>query len=857
MPGASLLTARELANIPLSLRPVAKAIADTSKPLETIATLLLDLSRRLHTRNYNGTLGSNFMPLVSALLDPARLPPESSDSPSSSTIFRDELLCASRAIFLFTCTPTTMRSHISTLWPRIWPWLQLMDNHDCFPAECEIACGRCLMLAAFEPLVQLPRSSAVKTLFMTPGFATFLVQMWKRILCCWTEDSAKRSSRGRANRSLSPPMLLTPFLRCCFEFPDILDELVEGAGGMDELAALIFQHIQLIHREGEVLLADEANMNLAVFGECVESMDVAKNFVDYLGHSTPSAWVALVGAGYFGFAADMFTSFATSTTNHPPRSVLAAQWQYLQHIIHLLPHVDSKRLVTAVECGFVLACRICGNNVFVNGIQTVEEFAPLDLVLGFVAQAACDYRSLCDMAHRLSLSMSVELNESPGNPDAPAIWTGWHEFKTLIQSRLQLVEEFNSKDFSSNRACWNIECPRLKVPKSELRKCACCHLALYCSTDCQKMSWKPYGHRNRCHPATQASKSDHRDTRFSLFLTLRDYQAHKVTILLQQLAYIKRTGDTEFCVVMQYTGGRCAPAVVALASKAEIWESHPSAAWDANEGHKELHVVRFDGGGGQWNQSGEISLALRRSTSAVLQGLVALAREIPQGVDVTQLATAQPALFERVGELAGLDVVETYDVAASGQRWVYLREDTTPHRRRIKKTLPDMQLLHIINLLWGSSSSTTPQSPPLTSGYDAAPPTYQENTSGYDSGGIRSKYKAPDGRIKSTAGSVPACDLRDMFCDSWYLLAKAHKQEYLQLLKQVQELLWVVVDLSLGAESSDFLPQSVLYNLGNFARFVFAVLNLPEIVDKYQHRYFVPCDAASTSRGNSNSPRKV
>ncbi|KAK7040420.1 CTLH domain-containing protein [Favolaschia claudopus] len=48
--------------------------------------------------------------------------------------------------------------------------------------------------------------------------------------------------------------------------------------------------------------------------------------------------------------------------------------------------------------------------------------------------------------------------------------------------------------------------------------------------------------------------------------------------------------------------------------------------------------------------------------------------------------------------------------------------------------------------------------------------------------------------------------------------AKAHKQEHLQLLKQVQELLWVVVDLSLGAESPDFLPQSVLYNLGNFAR---------------------------------------
>ncbi|KAK7007784.1 hypothetical protein R3P38DRAFT_2791934 [Favolaschia claudopus] len=658
MPGASLLTARELANIPLSLRTLAKAIADTSKPLKTIATLLLELDCRLGTGNYNGTLGSNLLPLISALLDPSRMPPEPSDSPSSSSTFRGQLLCASRAILVFSsCPASTIRSHTSSLWPlRIWPWLELMDNYDCFPDDCEAACGRCLMLTALYPMVQLPRSPASKTVFRTPGFPTFLVHMWKRIICTWKAYSAKRSSRDRRpERNISPPVLLTPFLQCCFEFTDVVDELVEGAGGMDALAALLFQHIQLIHRDGEALFVDESDTNLALFGECVQSMDVAKNFVDYLGNSKPSAWVALVGAGYFGLAADMFTSFATSATNHPPRSVLAA-WQYLQHIIGLLPHVDSERLVTAVGSGFVLACRMCGRNVFAQGIQTVEEFAPLDFVLSFVAQATCDYRSLCDMAD--SLSMALEYDESPGNACAPAIWTGWFEFKTLIQSRLQLAEEFEAKDFSSNRACWNIECPLLKVPKSELRKCARCHLALYCSPACQKSTWKTYGHRSLCRSATAASKSDHRDTRFSLLLTLRDYQAHKTTILLQQLAYIKRTGDTEFCVVMHYTSGRCASAVVALASKAKIWESHPSSAWDADEGRKELHVVRFHTGGGK---SREIALALRRSTSAVLEGLVAVAEEIPEGVDVMQLAVTEPVLFERVRALAGLDLVETYE----------------------------------------------------------------------------------------------------------------------------------------------------------------------------------------------------
>ncbi|KAK7040457.1 hypothetical protein R3P38DRAFT_420167 [Favolaschia claudopus] len=356
MPGASLLTARELATIPLSLRTLAKAIADTSKPLKTIATLLLELDCRLNTGNYNGTLGSTLLPLISALLAPSRMPPEPSDSPSSSSTFRDHLLCASRAILVFSsCTAavavSTIRSHTLSLWlwPRIWPWLELMDNYDCFPDDCEAAC---VMLTALYPMVQLPRSPAVKTLFRTPGFPTFLVHMWKRIICTWKEYSAKRSSRDRRpERNISPPVLLTPFLQCCFEFTDIVDELVEGAGGMDALAALLFQHIQLIHRDGEALFVDESDMNLALFAECVQSMDVAKNFVDYLANSKPSAWVALVGAGYFGLAADMFTAFATSTTNHPPRSVLAA-WQYLQHIIGLLPHVDCERLVGEARASY-------------------------------------------------------------------------------------------------------------------------------------------------------------------------------------------------------------------------------------------------------------------------------------------------------------------------------------------------------------------------------------------------------------------------------------------------------------------------------------------------------------------------
>ncbi|KAK6974341.1 hypothetical protein R3P38DRAFT_3239648 [Favolaschia claudopus] len=635
MPGASsLLSARELDNIPFTLRAVAGTAANTSSSPEVVADALFTLNDSLLQRTERHQIIHTFIPLVFALLDPARLPPGPDDTSSSDFVSR--CLCASRAIILFgMCDDATMRSHTPKLWPRIWPWIQLMTNHDCFPEAMTNVCGRCSMLNVLTPLVMLSTGSAVRTVFNTPGFGVFFANAWQNTLHCWEEGH-------RLNRGVTPGRMLSAFIQRCFQFPSVIDDLVDGAGGIDELAALIVNHILLLVQD----MGGNPDNVPEITCDMLDELDIARQFVDFMCDRKPSAWVALQSTQYLEAATMISRDFGSSTVRCYLEPLFLAMWQYLRQISRLLPTAELDCLVEAVNSGLLHSCLICGSRGLPNGVKSSEEFAALNIVLDCVGQATLDSQALGAMADSIfSLFLFAEM--------CPR-WERWSAFMTLVRSRLQLLPKFSSPAVSSTRACDNIECPILQVDKSELRQCAGCHLALYCSKDCQKLAWMVHGHRERCQELTPHSKSDNRDTRFKFSITLGEYKAKKLHILLQQLDFIRRNGNTDFCVVMNYDGGRCTPSVTAIDSRAELFEDHPSVAWDAQEGYTELHAIRFEG-----NDRVHF-LPLRRSSSVIFDGLRGLARELPQGVDVMQLATSHPLLFERVRELAALDVMETY-----------------------------------------------------------------------------------------------------------------------------------------------------------------------------------------------------
>ncbi|KAJ6451892.1 hypothetical protein C8R45DRAFT_1113239 [Mycena sanguinolenta] len=131
---------------------------------------------------------------------------------------------------------------------------------------------------------------------------------------------------------------------------------------------------------------------------------------------------------------------------------------------------------------------------------------------------------------------------------------------------------------------------------------------------------------------------------------LRDYQTRKPVLLLQKLAHIHETGSTDSCVIMEYLSGRCIPRVVEHPLEGQIWMERSAT------GFREMHVVRFVG----VDDPLEIRCLLRCNSSAQVDGLVELARLIPEGTDVAQLKELHPALFMEFQKLVNLEVVEIY-----------------------------------------------------------------------------------------------------------------------------------------------------------------------------------------------------
>ncbi|KAJ6468489.1 hypothetical protein C8R47DRAFT_1302483 [Mycena vitilis] len=175
-------------------------------------------------------------------------------------------------------------------------------------------------------------------------------------------------------------------------------------------------------------------------------------------------------------------------------------------------------------------------------------------------------------------------------------------------------------------------------------------------------SWKR--HRETCPEIREMSMSFifERDTRFSCFLVLLDYQAHKLSLLLGKLAYIRdsqKNIHNQFTVVMEYIHGKCLPRVAAEDDWIPLLAIYPCVPHmeDTNfEG--ELHVVRFVDE--EWPGTIEFPLLLRSETPVLKDGLERIAREIPVGMDILQLETLCPGVYLQFRALAQLKVVEVY-----------------------------------------------------------------------------------------------------------------------------------------------------------------------------------------------------
>ncbi|KAK7040472.1 hypothetical protein R3P38DRAFT_420361 [Favolaschia claudopus] len=583
-------------------------------------------------------------------------PDEPDDTSSPDSVFRQSCECASRAIMLLHLFgETSMRSAAGSLWrTRIWPWVQLMDNYDCFPVDVGGSCGRCSLLKFIAPILAF--DTTIPLFFGTPEIGGFIAHVLKSIVCCWNKGLITSSPSG----GMVPLQVSAVFFRRCIEYPRVLDDLVDGVGGMDKIAVLFVEYAVLVLRE--LRNAGSQNSGRLDINFVVENLKTALGFLEDLGEAHRTLWGFLADSKYVVIAIRSIKALASRAVASANQNFKVAMVEYLQIITLIIQDMNAKQLAKALNAGLIEACRMCDSLVDIAH-ESLDIHVPLTVLYTQLCWATLDYPTLCTIAKNLLMAVEVDRKATEGSAgDFPYLVSeAWTMFIGVMVWRLNCLGQYHSID---TRSCYNFECPMINVEKRQLRRrCTGCTIAFYCSQECQKACWMTYGHRKLCQSTSSSANSYNRNLRFKRFLYLQDYLSDKTAMYLLKLEHIYLTGGTDFCVELDYTNGYCVAGVAPLKMYAHLFPSGILERRGKNgAGSLELHVMRRNS---KFNTREAFALPLvyRCSSFAALDGLVKIAGELPEGSDIAflELKDSHPAVFQKVCELAELEMVETYE----------------------------------------------------------------------------------------------------------------------------------------------------------------------------------------------------
>ncbi|KAF7326482.1 hypothetical protein MSAN_02509500 [Mycena sanguinolenta] len=579
-----------LPKLPFSLRRVAQLALDGSTPAATCGAL-----HQLHESWIKYPDPAQYtqymLPVAYAILDPARLPEDTTPEPTRL----DLVLCAICAMTLLRL-PDFRTAVVADLWQRVWAWIHFVDVHDYFPHHSICGYTRLSFLKQVGEFLRVNRPDLV---FNTPDVGAFVGHAWANMVA-----SGKLDHGGL--------FVICQTLAACDDFPQCLDDLLDGTGGTLELARLIIKYIRLLVRD------------LGVSGS--ENSDSQHR----LQHSLYSLLL-------FISLPRPETRALTLQMSLTRAGIVAALAKTLSSIGSLEPSVgDAHRdtpLCSCSGCLTDLCMQKLASLLYVIRAPRLKKALNAGVLHAIVTGTVSNYRALNVstalkhfMVWRLPSREALAIEPSRAFMDSP-LWADWISFASCAQERLQFLAEFRAR-FISTRPCANFDCDVLYAQRTDLRRCAACQIYYYCSVECQTISWSTQAHLAICE-AAQDSEHGHRlednNNRFYRFTILRDYQIRKPAIFLQKLAHIHRTGNTNFCVIMEFISARCIPRVAPVEEWEHILERHPYTERSAT-GWREMHVVRFVD-----EDPLEFPWLLRCGNSIQMDGLVELASSDPAG----------------------------------------------------------------------------------------------------------------------------------------------------------------------------------------------------------------------------------
>ncbi|KAJ7656839.1 hypothetical protein DFH06DRAFT_1298113 [Mycena polygramma] len=633
----------KLLGLPDSCRGVACLAADSSANANVVLDAVIELHAVLRREANPVASAAKLLPVVYANLDLQRIPDP--DLLTDSTVHPRVLAAVYAMEFIHFCSFRLTSAVTRELWPRLWAWAQFIDNHESFHAQTNFFRTQILSHIA---LLMMP--TTVQLIHTTPDVCFFAARALAGLVTLCEQDETEIRKACHRTAILG----VKQFLAACYDFPEHLKELVGGVGGdVDDFVLLLVRYIAVLvrglgHNPDEVV----RDMLLLPFVDIHDFL--CTTYIPATREEPALLWTRLASMGYVTIATQGLAKLAEAGTTPVVQEAVAVS---LLQIHMIISDSSTAQIVEALKAGILRALVLCsarfGSHTFIpDSISSLMG----TLLLG----STLVYQSM--VAFPAALVDALEAERTPGFATSQCR-REWQLLKTTVTNRLEFLDGYSS--FVAKKACDNYECDRLMEEKTAFRRCSGCRVNLYCSRECQKISWRTFAHRTKCakiqeHPEPHTWRLTKQTNRFHEYMILREYQTQKFSIFLQKLAHIHRYGDTNFCVVMEsINGGLCTAKVAPRAEwdRAAFSNGYPYFLEDEQgEGRAQMHLVRSIGR----SRTVESPWLLRSSPSVVTANLIRIAAQIPPGVDVGGLEESHPSLSEEVRSLVSLQVQERY-----------------------------------------------------------------------------------------------------------------------------------------------------------------------------------------------------
>ncbi|KAJ7618318.1 hypothetical protein DFH06DRAFT_1342592 [Mycena polygramma] len=386
------------------------------------------------------------------------------------------------------------------LWARVWPWIEFLHIHR-------------------EHLLALPTKSKLNQIFMkifvhfqgfgcrelvaaTAGVCAVVGSTWDSSLDSGDEDALSNVSvfvHWEANDSDFGP----------------IDGYLEGVGGgIEHLAAMLIKHLSHAIADGVTPMLE---LRRSHFGAVIyfiarvtkSNDDLVQRFSDAVIHR--------------GIISALITGILclTPVVGDQPsqRELLRIALNHLGRYSTASPGLSN--MCKALQAGLLHAL------VLVASLEPHTEQLHGQLNF-FFNKGLPSYMALVD---------ADAFKNSPQ-------WTAWQALRTVVQDRLDFVQEFDSRTNVRYKACDNMECQHIR--------------------ECQTADWRA-GHRDDCQTFSglrrlpEEEQCNMKDRVFLRALIRRDYVLHRRQIYTQQILTWARNPTQLSYVLFDYMHG--APSV--------------------------------------------------------------------------------------------------------------------------------------------------------------------------------------------------------------------------------------------------------------------------------------------------------